>query len=142
MAQESEPKGSGKIRAITFLIIGGLVLALAFSLYQQTISSAESKVLEAGLIETGDTPTIYFNLKNNDFRYANYTYRVVSNASEELDSGLIINVPPGQIFYYTMVLTRPEKGAITIKLEIYQEEEGKTSAIYSQTWLIKALENT
>jgi len=142
MASKHESQGLEKVKALTFLVVAGLVFALGYSIYNQAVSSSEARVLEAGLIEAGNRPTIYFNLRNNGFRLTNYTYRVVGDNAEELDSGLIINVPPGQTFHYTMVLTRPEKGVMTVRLEIYQEGENKTSLIYRQTWLVKAADST
>ena len=118
-----------------FLIIAALVLALGSSIYRQASRSTEAKAIEAGLIESGDMPTIYFNLKNTGAETANYTYLVKSNSTETLDNGLVMNVLPQQTFHYTLILHRPRQGAVTLTLEIFKGD--RAPPIYSQTWLIK-----
>ena len=140
MASKSAVEGSGRIKGVIFLVIAVLVLAIGYSIYRQVSYSMEVKAIEAGLVESGDMPTIYFNLKNTGAKTLNYTYKVTCSITGEqtLDNGLIMNIPPGQIFHYTIVLTRPEKGALSVVLEIYRDEEISRTLIYSQTWLIKA----
>lgn len=139
MASKSTGRDSRRIKGLVFLIIAALVLAIGYSMYRQASRSMETKAIEAGLIESGDTPTIYFNLKNTGSETANYTYLVKLNATETLDSGLVLNVPPQQTFHYTLILSRPERGAVSVKLEIYLGEKAELSPTYSQTWLIKAV---
>lgn len=140
MASKSAAEGSRRVKGMVFLVIAALVLALGYSMYRQASRSTETRAIEAGLIESGDMPTIYFNLKNTGARTLNYTYKVTCNITEKqtLDKGLIMNIPPGQTFHYTIILLRPEKGALPVTIEIYRDEETSRSLIYSQTWLIKA----
>ncbi|MCS7096331.1 MAG: hypothetical protein RMK50_04655 [Nitrososphaerota archaeon] len=141
MASKSAAEGSRRIKGLIFLVIAALVISIGYSIYRQASRSMEAKAIEAGLIESGDTPTIYFNLKNAGVATVNYTYLVKLNATETLDSGLIVNIPPGQIFHYTLVLSRPEEGAVSVKLEIYLGEKANFSPMYSQTWIIKAVKD-
>ncbi|MEM2523029.1 MAG: hypothetical protein QXW82_07780 [Candidatus Bathyarchaeia archaeon] len=141
MASKSISRSS-RVRGLVFLVIAALVLAIGYSVYRQASSSIEAKTIEAGLIESGDTPTIYFNIKNMRKEAANYTYLVKLNATELLlDSGLIMNVPPGQTFHYTLILSRPGQGAVSVKLELYLGESAELSPVYSQAWLIKAVKS-
>lgn len=138
MASRFTSDGSRRIKVLIFLVIAALVLAIGYSIYHQASSSVETKAIEAGLIESGDTPTIYFNLKNTGTGTANYTYLVKLNFTEMLDSGLVMNVPSEQTFHYTLVLSRPEKSAVPVELEIYLGEKADSSPLYRQTWLVKA----
>jgi hypothetical protein len=139
MASKLTAGNSGRVKVPVFLVIAALTLAIGYSVYSQLSRSAENRVIEAGLIESGDMPTIYFNLKNADSRILNYTYLVTSNSTENptIDRGLILNIHPGQTFHYTLILTRPEQ-TILVRLEIYVGEEASGQPIYRQTWLIKA----
>ncbi|MEM0314264.1 MAG: hypothetical protein QW056_04825 [Candidatus Bathyarchaeia archaeon] len=138
MASKSTAEGSRRIKGLILLIIAALVLAIGYSIYRQAIRSTEEKAIEAGLIESGDTPTMYFNLKNTGSETANYTYLVKLNATETLDDGLVINVPPQQTFHYTLVLSRPEQGTLSITLEIFKGNKVEHPPMYRQTWFIKA----
>lgn len=140
MTSKSTVEGSRRIKGLIFLVIAALVLAIGYSIYRQASRTIENKSIEAGLIESGGTPTIYFNLKNTGTKTLNYTYMVKCNLTEEptLDNGPIMNIPPGQTFHYTIALLRPEQGTLYVTLEIYRDEETSRALIYSQTWLIKA----
>ena len=117
--------------------MAALALAIGYSAYAHLARSAESRSIEAGLIESGDLPTIYFNLKNTGSEVRNYTYVVTSDSTEGLiDRGLILNLPPGETFHYTLILTRGER-ATPVRLRIYLGEEATGRPIYDQTWLIR-----
>jgi len=117
--------------------MAALALAIGYSAYAHLARSAESRSIEAGLIESGDLPTIYFNLKNTGSEVRNYTYVVTSDSTEGLiDRGLILNLPPGETFHYTLILTRGER-ATPVRLRIYLGEEATGRPIYDQAWLIR-----
>jgi hypothetical protein len=130
---------SGRVKILIFLTIAVLILAIGYSIHSQVSRSVKNHVIEAGLIEAGDMPTIYFNLKNTGSRILNYTYIVTSNSTEKqiIDKGLILNIHLGQTFYYTLILKWPEQ-TMLVKLEIYIGEEESGQTIYRQTWLMKA----
>jgi Tfp pilus assembly protein PilE len=129
---------SQKVKAIIYIIIAALILAIAYSAYTQLTRSSENRDIEAGLIEAGDKPTIYFNLKNTDAKTHNYTYLITTNSTENtvIDKGLILNIHPNQTFHYTLILTREEQTKL-VMLTIYLGEEAKGQPLYNQTWLIK-----
>ena len=129
---------SQKVKALTYIVIAALILAIAYSAYTQLTRSSESRAVEAGLIEAGDRPTIYFNLKNTDAKTHNYTYLITTNSTENtvIDKGLILNIHPDQTFHYTLILTREERAKL-VTLTIYLGEEAKGRPLYNQTWLIK-----
>jgi len=129
-----------KLTALLFIIIAALLALMILSLYRQLSQSTEVRSVEAGLIEAEGSPTIYFNLKNIGANTANYTYKVICNLTAEptLDEGIILNVPPGGIFYYTIALTSPEQGTLEVTLEVYKDEETVSqNLLFRQKWIIK-----
>jgi len=121
------------------VIILALVISIAYSLQRQASSSMEGKVMEAGLIESGGSPALYFNLRNTTEKHANYTYVIEYNST---DRGLVsdrssISIAPSQTFYYTVVLIRPSQGVMVLNLRIYRGGDTTREApLYNQSWII------
>jgi len=116
-----------------------LVISVAYSLERQVSSSTEGNVIEAGLIESGSKPALYFDLRNTGKDYANYTYIVTyntTNTETKVDSSSIA-VPPGQTFSYSISLTRPSRGATFLNLSIHRDGRDALP-LHNQTWMIKA----
>ena len=135
------PKNSKRITYLLYLIIIALVIGIIYSLQRQTGSSSESKVIEAGLIESGDRPAMYFNLRNTGQNYANYTYTVTYNSTDGsmMSYNDSITVPPGRTFQYTISLVRPSQGVMVLNLRIYEgNERTEANLLYGQTWYIRA----
>lgn len=129
------------VRILLCLAALVLVVAIAYSLQRQA-GSEEKKVIEVGLIESGNQPALYFYLKNTGENLANYTYVVtynLSNTDMKRDTSTI-HVPANQTFAYTNSLIRPASGITVLNLRIYKGEDiNDTSAlIHNQTWIIKA----
>lgn len=137
MALKPPSRSLRVVRSLIFLVILALVFAIGYSIYRQATSSMETKAMEAGLIESGRIPTIYFNLKNVGSMATNYTYRVTLNHTEVIDNGLIMNLPPGEFFHYTLVLTRSEDYPQIVILEVFSGDQIIGTPIYSHKWLIK-----
>jgi len=130
---------SGKTRVLLYLITAALVVSVAYSLERQASSSTDGKVIEAGLIESGNKPALYFDLRNTGKDNANYTYTVTyntTNTETEIDRSSL-TVPPGQTFSYSISLTRPSHGAVFVNLKIYRDDKDAL-LLHSQTWIIKA----
>jgi len=138
MASNPTYSSSKRVKALIYIVITALILAIGYSTFTNLTRSAENRTIEAGLIESGDIPTIYFNLKNTDTKTHNYTYLVTTNSTENtvIDTGLILNIPPNQTFHYTLILTREDQTKL-VTLTIYIGEEAKGQPLYNQTWLIK-----
>jgi hypothetical protein len=133
------PRHSRKIVIFLYFIILALVVAIALSLQRQT-SSTERKVIESGLIESGDRPALYFNLRNIEEKYYNYTYVVTYNSTDgriETDASTII-LPPSETFAYTISLVRPSYGVMVLNLKIYRLDITNATLLHDQTWVIRA----
>jgi len=116
-----------------------LVISVAYSLERQASASTDDKVIEAGLIESGNKPALYFDLRNTEKDYANYTYIVTYNTTNtemKIDNSSI-TVPPGQTFSYSISLTRPSRGATFLNLKIHRDDKDAL-LLHNQTWVIKA----
>jgi len=130
---------SKKIEATLYLIILGLVVAVGYSLHGQTRSSVEDEVIEAGLIESGGQPALYFNLRNTGVDYAGYTYIVRYDSTGEEFSGdsSTITVEPSQTFRYSISLLQPRKGTMHLNLKIYRGNAGVGEVLlHDQTWFV------
>ena len=135
---EELPRHSRKITILLYFVILALVVAIALSLQRQT-SSTERKVIESGLIESGDRPALYFNLRNIEEKYYNYTYVVTYNSTDgkiETDTSTI-TLPPSQTFAYTISLVRPSYGIIVLNLKIYRLDITNSTLLHDQTWIIR-----
>jgi len=130
-----------RVRILLYLTALALVVAIASS-FQRQAGSEEGKVIEVGLIESGDQPALYFSLKNTGKNLANYTYIVTYNLSNidlQRDTSSI-HVPPNQTFTYTNSLTRPTSGITVLNLRIFRVEGASDTStlIHNQTWIVKA----
>ncbi len=116
-------KDSKKFTISLYIIILVLAVSIIFSLQWYAGSSLEGKVIEAGLIESGDRPALYFNLRNAGEEYTNYTYIVTYNSTsgELRKDGSNITVAPGETFRYSISLIRPSYGIMVIELEIFRD---------------------
>lgn len=140
MSRRSSGSQKG-IAAFSLFVVAALFAALAFAIYQQAVRGVEGRVIEAGLIEAGERPTIYFTMVNTGTEPANYTYVVKYNSTGGLvlDEAPILNVPPGRSFYYALALLRPDQGTLEVVLEIYRNTKNSGQPpIFRQTWIIKA----
>jgi len=119
-----------------------LVIASAYLLQRQANSSVEDKAIEAGLIESGSSPALYFVLRNTGKTYANYTYSVAYNTTNKEtrnETSSAMNIPPGQTFRYTISLIRPSSGVMVINLRICRLEKSTDNALLlDQTWIVRA----
>jgi len=126
-----------KARILLYLIMAALVVLIVYSLQGQAGTSTAGKVIEAGLIESGTRPALYFDLRNTGKDYANYTYIVAYNttsAETKIDKSSI-SVPPGQTFSYSISLMRPSDGVAVLNVRIYRGSSG--ALLHNQTWVIK-----
>ena len=126
-----------KARILLYMIIVALVVLIVYSLQGQASTSMEGKVIEAGLIESGSRPALYFDLRNTGKDYVNYTYIVAYNTTStetKIDKS-IITIPPGQTFSYSVSLTRPSHGVAVLNFKIYRGSMG--ALLHNQTWVIK-----
>ena len=125
---------------LPYLIILFLLFAIAYSLQQQTISTVGEKTIEAGLIEAGNKPALYFNLRNIENELASYTYLVSYNATDGQmkNESSSINISPGQTFRYSFALERPTTATMVLSLVIFESEGFDDSKIlHDQTWFIR-----
>jgi len=129
-----------KARFLPYLSIAVLVVLIAYSLQRQAVSSVESRVIEAGLIESGGRPALYFDLRNTGKEYASYTYIMTCNATGEEPKIYRDNVtvPPGRTFGYSISLIRPSNGVMFLNLEIYRGGDGADDVLlHNQTWIVR-----
>jgi uncharacterized protein (UPF0333 family) len=134
-------RSSRKARLLLYCVIVALIVAIAYSLQSQGSSSLQGKEVEAGLIESGGTPALYFNLRNLGQETSNYTYTVSYNSTDrgQVTEGSTVTVPGGKTFSYTLSLVRPPYGVIIVDLEIYGGNEAVYADIrYNQSWTIRA----
>jgi len=132
---------SGKVGIPLHLIMLALVVSVAYSLERQASSSMEVKVIEAGLIESGSRPALYFDLRNTGKDYASYMYIVTYNTTgtETKIDRSSVTVPPGRTFGYSISLTRPSHGVMVLNLKIYGDGNSSDEApLHNQTWIIRA----
>jgi len=118
-----------------------LVVSVTCSLERQARSSTEEKVIEAGLIESGSRPALYFNLRNTGESYASYTYVVTYNTTgaETKTDRSSLTVPPGRSFSYSISLIRPSHGVMFLNLKIYRGGDSvEDDLLHNQTWTIRA----
>ena len=134
-------KHSKTIVILASLAIVVLVAATAYSLQTQARLSTETKVFEAGLIESADRPTLYFILKNVGTSLLNYTYSVTYNSTDGIKSYVdAVAIAPNQDFKYSISLVRPTNGVAMLSVSIYQGWHVKGGAqVHNQTWAIRSL---
>lgn len=128
-------------RILLYLAIAALAVSIAYAFQRRTRSSVEGKVIEAGLIESGNRPTLYINLRNTGETTARYMYTVRYNKTKgDITSHTgRATVPPGRTFGYTLVLTRPSDGVMVLNLKIYRGDTADEHALlHNQTWIIRA----
>jgi len=129
-----------KARFLPYLSIAVLVVLIAYSLQRQAASSVESRVIEAGLIESGGRPALYFDLRNTGEDCANYRYVVTCNVTG-VDPKIYrdnVTVPPGRTFGYSISLIRPSNGVMFLNLEIYRGGDGADDVLlHNQTWIVR-----
>jgi len=128
------------VKTILYIVVAVLAIAITYLVHSQVNLSGEGRAIEAGLIESGDRPAIYFTLRNTAEVDANYTYVVAYNLTEgptvEKSS---IAVPPGGVFRYALSLARPSYGAIVVNLRVHRGSEIRDdSLLYEQTWIVGA----
>ncbi len=125
---------------LPYLIIIFLLFAIAYSLERQTRSTVGEKTIEAGLIEAGNKPALYFNLKNTEETLHRYTYVIRYNSTEggTKNETSSINISPGKTFRYSLILERPSKSTIVLSLKIFDGgEENSEKILYDQTWFVR-----
>ena len=125
---------------LPYLIILFLLFAIAYSLERQTSSSVGEKTIEAGLIEAGNKPALYFNLRNIAESLHRYTYVIKYNTTEgeTKNETSSINISPGQTFRYSLILERPTKSTTVLSLKIFDgEEDNSEKILHDQTWFIR-----
>lgn len=117
-----------------------LVVSIAYALNGQSNSSTEPRTIQAGLIESGGRPALYFSLENHQQENANYTYTVTYNWTDGQTSDYTYSVVilPTRTFSHSVSLVRPTIGVIVLNLKIFRDEEALTTLIYNQTWLSRA----
>ena len=130
-----------KLRILPYLIILALVVLIAYSLQRQASSSFEGKVIEAGLIESGSRPALYFEVRNTGNDNANYTYVVTYNttSTETKIDRSSVTLPAGRTFSYSISLVRPSYGIMVLDLKVYRNgDSGGEALLHDQTWIIRA----
>ncbi len=98
------------------------------------------KTIEVGLIEAGNKPALYFNLRNIEETLNRYTYVIKYNATEgeTTNDTSSINISPGQTFRYSLILERPSNSTTELSLKIFDgEEENGEKIIHDQIWFIR-----
>ena len=134
-------RSTRKVRLLAYLVIFSLVVGLAYALQRQGSSSLQNKELEAGIIESGNTPALYFNLRNLGQDTANYTYVVSYNSTDrgEVTEGSTVTVPAGKTFSYSISLVRPASGVMVASVRIYGGDYALDARLlYDQSWTIRA----
>lgn len=128
-----------RVRIILYLVILTLVILIIYSLKMQSGIPYSEKVVEAGLIESGDSPAIYFILRNTGNSTAWYTYTVTYNNTngEVISSPSNVSVPPGKTFTYSISLVRPSSGVIFLNLVIIMDTPDPV-LLHNQTWIIRS----
>jgi len=132
---------SGKVRVLPHLTVAVLAVLMAYSLQRQAVSSVDNRVVEAGLIESGGRPALYFDLRNTGENYASYTYIVTCNATaaEPKIYRDNVTVAPGRTFGYSISLIRPSHGVMSLNLKIYRGGDGIDDVLlHNQTWIVRA----
>jgi hypothetical protein len=123
-----------------YLIILALLIGIAYSLQRQTTSTVEEKKVQAGIIESGNTPALYFSLTNVEKTRIDYTYVVEYNSTDgamKCDTSNIL-IPPGKTFRYSLRLERPKDCTIALNLKIFRNtEEQNDIPLHDQTWFIR-----
>ncbi|MCW3989029.1 MAG: hypothetical protein NWE88_03010 [Candidatus Bathyarchaeota archaeon] len=98
------------------------------------------KTIEAGLIEAGNKPALYFNLRNIENKLHSYMYLIKYNTTEgeTKNETSRINISPGQTFRYSLILERPTKSTTVLSLKIFDgEEDNSEKILHDQTWFIR-----
>jgi len=134
------PESLKKNTKVPYLVILFLLFAIAYSLERQTSSTVGEKTIEAGLIEAGNKPALYFNLRNIENTLHSYMYLIKYNTTEgdTKNETSRINISPGQTFRYSLILERPTKSTTVLSLKIFDAEEDNTEKIlHDQTWFIR-----
>jgi len=127
------------VKTLVFIIITGvLITAIGYSLQIQMTSSVQNKVIEAGLIESGDRPALYFILRNPGNSTAQYLYIVTYNdTSGTQTSSSNLSIPAGQTFSYSISLVRPTNGIMVLNINIFRYDPSPT-LLHNQTWIIQS----
>ena len=133
-------KHSKTIVILASLVIVVLVGATAYSLQTRAGLSVETKVFEAGLIESADRPTLYFILRNVGNNAVSYTYTVTYNSTDGIKSYVdAVAIAPNQDFKYSISLVRPTNGVAVLSLSIYRGWQVRDEVpVHNQTWIIRS----
>lgn len=133
---------------LQYLLVIALLVTIAYSIQRQTSILIGDEEVEAGLIESGDRPALYFKLRNTGDDFAYYTYtvtytykRAVLNSSTDGEITRYTSpvvVSPGQTFSYSMRLVSPDQGILDLNLKIFKDLPTGEKLLRDQTWFIEA----
>jgi len=128
------------VRTVLYVVIAILAISVAYSVQSQANLSGEGRAIEAGLIESGDRPAVYFSLRNIMEGDAEFTYVIAYNSTDRMTvESSSITVPPGGVFRHTLSLMRPSSGVMVVSLWIHRGGEiNDDSLLYEQTWIARA----
>ena len=132
---------------LQYLLVIALLATIAYSFQRQTSVLIEEEEVEAGLIESGDRPALYFKLRNTGDDLAYYTYSVTctymravtdSSTGEVTRETSSVVVSPGQAFSYSMGLANPDQDVLDLNLKIFRGVQLGGKLLRDQSWVIES----
>ena len=133
---------------LQYLLVFALLVMIAFSIQSQKGALIGDEEVEAGLIESGDRPALYFKLRNTGDDLAYYTYTVTctykravtdsSTGGEVTRETSPVVVSPGRTFSYSIRLVAPYDGVLDLNLKIFRGVQFEKMLLREQTWVIES----